>query len=112
MLAELQHDNPLWMHPRRAARLGLSDGDEVEVSHAAVVARMRLSVTPLIHEDAVFMLHGFGRTVPSQKRAYRVGVADQRLQSGMLPVYDPAGGGSAMTETVVRVRAAKAEALA
>ncbi len=110
LLAELRDSNPMWIHPERAARLGLADGDEVEVSRGEARATTRVAVTPLIHKDAVFLLHGFGRTVPAQTRAFGKGVADQRLQTGMLHVYDPAGGGSAMTETVVRVRALHARA--
>ncbi len=52
------------------------------------------------------MLHGYGATVPVATRALGVGVADQRLQHGKLHEFDPAGGGCALTETVVRVRAA------
>jgi thiosulfate reductase/polysulfide reductase chain A len=41
-------------------------------------------------------------------RALGVGVADQRLQQGRLYEFDPAGGGNALTETIVRVRPAAA----
>jgi thiosulfate reductase/polysulfide reductase chain A len=50
------------------------------------------------------MLHGYGRTVPLLTRACGLGVADQRLQHGKLYEFDPAGGGNAMTESVVRVQ--------
>jgi thiosulfate reductase / polysulfide reductase chain A len=104
LLAELFPDNPLMIHPQRAVELGIADGDKVEVSSGGHAETMRAQVSDWIHPDAVFMLHGFGRTVPRQSRAYRKGVADQRLQVGMLNEYDPAGGGSAMTETIVRLR--------
>ena len=104
LLAEFFADNPLMMHPRRAAELGIADGDRVEVSSGGYAATMRAQVSDWIHPDAVFMLHGFGRSVPALSRAFGKGVADQRLQVGMLDRFDPAGGGSAMTETIVRVR--------
>jgi thiosulfate reductase/polysulfide reductase chain A len=104
LLHELSATNPLWIHPDRAAKLGIADGDEVEIGRAGFSGTVRARVTPLIHPDAVFLLHGFGRTVPLQTRAFGNGMADQRLQTGILGVYDPAGGGSAMTETAVKVR--------
>ena len=63
-------------------------------------------MTPWIHPEAVFMLHGYGATVPLATRARGVGLADQRLQHGKLYDFDPAGGGCALTETVVRVKPA------
>jgi thiosulfate reductase/polysulfide reductase chain A len=104
LLAELFADNPLVIHPRRAAQLGIADGDEVEVDSGGHKETLRAQVSDWIHPDAVFMLHGFGRTVPRQSRAFHKGVADQRLQVGRLNDFDPAGGGSAMTETIVHVR--------
>jgi thiosulfate reductase/polysulfide reductase chain A len=97
-------ENPLWMHTDRAKALGISDGDEVLISGNGYSAHIKAHVTPWIHPEAVFMLHGYGRTVPLQTRACGLGVADQRLQHGKLYEFDPAGGGSAMTETIVRVQ--------
>ena len=61
-------------------------------------------VTPWIHPEVVFMLHGYDATVPLATRARGVGVADQRLQHGKLYEFDPAGGGNAMTETIVQIK--------
>ena len=66
-------------------------------------------VTPWIHPEAVFMLHGYGATVPLATRALGRGVADQRLQDGKLYDFDPAGGGCALTETIVQIKPAVAE---
>lgn len=106
LLHELLPSNSLWMHPERAEKLGISDGDTVQVSNQDYTTSGKVSVTPWIHPQAVFMLHGFGRTVPLQTRAYKKGMADQRLQRGMLTLYDPAGGGNALCECMVRVRRA------
>ncbi|MEW6440230.1 MAG: molybdopterin-dependent oxidoreductase [bacterium] len=103
LLHEILPENALWVHPDRAAPLGLADGDLAEVSRQGVAATCKVKVTPWIHRDAVFLIHGFGRTVPAQTRACRKGVADQLLQKGMLSEYDPAGGGNALCDTVVRV---------
>ena len=100
----------LWIHPDRARPLGIADGDEVEVNGGgSYTGRLKAKVTPWIHPEAVFMLHGYGATVPLATRALGLGVADQRLQHGKLYDFDPAGGGCAMTETVVRVRPAPKE---
>ena len=100
----------LWIHPDRAGPLGIGDGDEVEVNGGgSYTGRLRAKVTRWIHPEAVFMLHGYGATVPLARRARGLGVADQRLQHGKLYDYDPAGGGCALTETVVRVKRRTAE---
>jgi thiosulfate reductase/polysulfide reductase chain A len=104
LLAEMLPDNPAMIHPDRALALGIGDGDRIEVSADGHSAVTHAQVSDWIHPDALFMLHGFGRTVPRQTRAYRKGVADQRLQTGLLFEHDPAGGGSAMTEAIVQVR--------
>lgn len=104
LLHELLPSNELWISPERADGLGISDGDTVEVGSNGTKARGRVKVTPWIHNDAAFMLHGFGRTVPWQTRAFDQGMADQRLQKGLLTVFDPAGGGNALTECVVTVK--------
>ncbi len=105
LLAERAPEQVLWIHPERAEHLGIADGDEVEITgRGPYSGRLKANVTPWIHPEAVFMLHGYGATVPLATRARGRGVADQRLQHGKLFEFDPAGGGCAMTETRVRVR--------
>ncbi len=107
LLREAAPEQCLWIHPERAAPLGIRDGDEIEVSGGGdYVGRLKAKVTPWIHREAVFMLHGYGATVPLATRAVGVGVADQRLQHGKLYEFDPAGGGNALTETIVRIKPA------
>jgi thiosulfate reductase/polysulfide reductase chain A len=107
LLNERAPEQVLWIHPDRARPLGIADGDEVEINGGgSYTGRLRAKVTPWIHPEAVFMLHGYGATVPLATRALGLGVADQRLQHGRLYDFDPAGGGCAMTETIVNVRPA------
>jgi thiosulfate reductase/polysulfide reductase chain A len=103
LLHEIMAENTLWIHPRAAQQIGLSHGDPVQVESNGYAIQGRASVTPFIDPEAVFMYHGFGRTVPLQTRAYKRGMADQRLQKGFLTRYDPVGGGNNLTECVVRV---------
>ena len=110
ILNEIAPEQVLWIHPSRARPLGIGDGDNVEVTGGGnYVGRLKARVTPWIHPEAVFMLHGYGATVPLATRALGRGVADQRLQHGKLYDFDPAGGGCAMTETIVRIKPAAAE---
>ena len=109
ILNEIAPEQVLWIHPDRARPLGIGDGDEVEVNGGGRYSgRIKAKVTPWIHPEAVFMLHGYGATVPLATRALGLGVADQRLQHGKLYDFDPAGGGCALTETIVRVKPAAA----
>jgi thiosulfate reductase/polysulfide reductase chain A len=106
LLHELLSSNSLWIAPGPAKKLGVADGDIIEVSAGGYSARGPAKVTPWIHPEAVFMLHGFGRSVPKQTRAFGQGMADQRLMVGLLNSYDPAGGGLNLTECVVSVKKA------
>jgi thiosulfate reductase/polysulfide reductase chain A len=107
LLNERAPEQVLWIHPDRARPLGIGDGDTVEVRGGGSYAgRIKARVTPWIHPEAVFMLHGYGATVPLATRALARGVADQRLQDGKLYDFDPAGGGCALTEAVVRIQPA------
>ncbi|NEX22361.1 molybdopterin-dependent oxidoreductase [Thiorhodococcus mannitoliphagus] len=106
LLNEIAPEQQVWLHPERAAALGVRDGDMVEISGGAYSGRLKAHVTPWIHPEAAFLLHGYGATVPVATRALGRGIADQRLQHGKLYEFDPAGGGNALTETIVRIRPA------
>jgi len=113
LLNERAPKQVLWIHPERAVALGIADGDDVEVSGGGRYSGcLPAKVTRWIHPEAVFMLHGYGATVPLATRARGLGVADQRLQHGKLYDFDPAGGGCALTETVVRVKRRTPEGVA
>jgi len=110
ILRTIAPEQELWIHPDRAGPLGITDGSHVEVQGSGTYhGTLKAKVTRWIHPDAVFMLHGYGATVPVATRALGVGVADQQLQGGKLYDFDPAGGGCALTETVVRVKPATTE---
>jgi thiosulfate reductase / polysulfide reductase chain A len=67
ILSELLDTNRLWINSTAAGKLGIKDGDPVEVANGDVRGIIRARVTDLIHPQAVFMLHGFGTDVPCQK---------------------------------------------
>jgi len=61
-------------------------------------------VTDFIHPEAVFVIHGFGHTLPVESRALHKGLADQKFMKGGLELWDPAGGAMALQEHFVKVR--------
>jgi thiosulfate reductase/polysulfide reductase chain A len=103
-LSELVGENELWINAAQAAKLGIKNGAMVEVTSPAAVSRLKAKVTEFIHPEAVFMLHGFGKTVPAQTRCYEKGASDALLQEN---VSDNAGGSPALDNTVVTVRPVK-----
>ncbi|MGA9756248.1 MAG: molybdopterin-dependent oxidoreductase [Desulfobaccales bacterium] len=103
-LNELVPENFLWINSEAAGRLGIKDGEEVEVISPLAASRIKAKVTDMIHPEAVFMLHGFGKTVPVQTRCYLKGASDALLQEN---VSDPVGGSPAFDNTLVQVRRLK-----
>lgn len=106
LLAELLPTNTLWINSRQAKKMGIADGDLVDISAAdnSYSATVAANVTEHIHPEAVFTLHGFGREIPRQKRIYNSGVSDQKLMVGKLDDWDQAGGGVNLCEAFVTVR--------
>jgi len=67
-LDEIQHDNPVWINPETAARLGIKDGEVVKLtrSHKSGDAKERsiqstAYLTEGIHPEVVAMANGNGR---------------------------------------------------
>lgn len=59
-LMEMEGNNPLYMNPNTAKKLGLYDKDEIIIESANGKWQSVLKVTPEIHPDVVGMTHGFG----------------------------------------------------
>ncbi|MCL4442121.1 MAG: molybdopterin-dependent oxidoreductase [Firmicutes bacterium] len=59
-LMEMQGDNPLWMNPSTAEKLGLKDNDLVIIGCAIGEGYAMLKITREIHPDVVGMSYGFG----------------------------------------------------
>jgi thiosulfate reductase/polysulfide reductase chain A len=102
-LHEIVPENRLWLNDVEAGKLGIRSGDAVEVSAGGHVGTIAAHVTPLIHPEAVFMLHGFGNEVPAKTRSFGKGLKDSRFAAGLLGMVDPVGGGVANLECTVRV---------
>ncbi len=105
-LNEILSENVLWMNEKEAKDLGIKDGDKVEVSTDGYNGKIKAKVTPHIHPEAVFMLHGFGNEVPLKTRSFKKGLRDTKFQTGLLETVDPVGGGVAYLECMVKVKKA------
>lgn len=60
-LDEIAHTNPLWMHPRHAAKVGVVTGDAVRVETETGYFVLRAWVTEGIRPDVVACSHHMGR---------------------------------------------------
>ncbi len=103
IISELMGTNCLWINTQAAKELGIKDGQEVQISNKGVSGKIKARVTDYIHPEAVFMLHGYGRSIPFQTRAYKKGLADQVFMKGLLKVWDKAGGSVSLCESFVKV---------
>lgn len=104
LLAAQMSENILWINDAAAKKMGIADGELVEVSSNGYSGKIKAFVTEFIHPEAVFMVHGFGHTLPVESRAKGKGVADHMLMPGGIEKWDTAGGGIAMQEHFVAVR--------
>lgn len=108
LLNEQMGENTLWINSKVAEGMGIADGEYVEVStngdKAAHKGRIKAMVTEFIHPEAVFMIHGFGHTLPVESRARGKGVADNELMPDGIRKWDRAGGAVSMQEHFVTVR--------
>jgi thiosulfate reductase/polysulfide reductase chain A len=103
LLFEHVSENVLWINTERAAELGIENNDYVNVGSRTHRGKIRAFVTDYVHPEAIFMLHGFGHTLPTESRARGRGVADNELMPQGIRKYDKAGGAVAMQEHFVTV---------
>jgi thiosulfate reductase/polysulfide reductase chain A len=99
-LNEITPENEIWINRGRAEQLGIRNHDLVRVSSSRGSGTIRAHVTDLIHPEAAFMLHGFGRDSKLAARSYRRGVSDSLLQEN---ITDVVGGSPALHHTFVTV---------
>ena len=104
ILSELMPENELWINDRVAAGMGIKNGDWVEVGSPSHSGRIKAKVLEAIHPECVFMVHGFGHTLPVESRALGRGLADHELMSRGLEMSNPAGGALALQEHFVTVK--------
>lgn len=71
----------IWIHPARAAFLGIADGDPIRITNTQTsqTADGHAHVTRLIHRESVFFYSAFGTENPALTRAFGVGTATNKL---------------------------------
>ncbi|MFR4802954.1 MAG: molybdopterin dinucleotide binding domain-containing protein, partial [Eggerthellaceae bacterium] len=80
-----------------AARRGIADGDEVEVSNELHTGRCRVKVTQRMNPTAIFLPPAYGCTSEEQHTAYGVGLRSTDYTAYQLE----AGYGSTMAHEVL-----------
>ncbi|GAB5046225.1 molybdopterin-containing oxidoreductase family protein [Thermodesulfovibrio sp. TK110] len=103
-LNEIVPENELWINDKVAAKLGIKNGDWVEVSSGDFSGKIRVKVTPFIHEEAVFMYRGFENEVPWKSRSYGKGLNEGRLLKGAFERMAYGSHTGALFENFVKVK--------
>ena len=101
LLIEFMEENVLNMHPEPAQKLGLRDGDLVEVKSQAGSGRLRLELTQGIEKQTVYMATGFGALSPQMSLVHNNGAS---IAEVLEDYHDEISGNMAMHETIVSVR--------
>lgn len=99
-LAALSSENSLWIHPARAARLGIEQGGWAVVTSDVGEVRVKALLTEGIHPEAVWLSHGHGHGAASVKQSFGKGVNDNLLVGAR---SEPIAGGASLAETIVTV---------
>jgi len=97
-------DEPrLWMNTKTAVKMGLEDGDWVEITSQVGTAHSLLLATEAIRPDCVYLTPGYGHLSKGLKTAFGVGASDSALH---VTYTDPISGGQALSQTFVTVKKA------
>ncbi|MDW7972907.1 MAG: molybdopterin-dependent oxidoreductase [Thermodesulfovibrio sp.] len=105
-LNEIVPENELWINDKVASKLGIKNGDWVEVSSGDYTGKIRAKVTPFIHPEAVFMYRGFENEVPWKSRSYGKGLNEGRLLKGAFERMAHGSHTGALFENFVKVKKA------
>ncbi|MEC9492430.1 molybdopterin-containing oxidoreductase family protein [Flexistipes sp.] len=91
-----------WIPAKKAARLGIMTGNKVRIVKGDKKSReLTAYVTDEIHEDAIFIPHGYGRITKFMELAYAMdGASDANLCSNGT---DPISGASAFHQAFVKI---------
>ncbi len=87
-LAELRHQNPLWIHPRKAQRLGIKEGDEVRIQTSVGSLVAKAWLTEAIHPQCVAIACGLGHTALGRV-AQAETIADSDPMTRALLIHKP-----------------------
>jgi len=100
LLWELERENSLWIHPVPAKKLGIQNGEPVEVKSAAGKGRLKARVTEDTRPDTVYMNTGFGVISKGLSMIFGKGAC---IAAVLEDHADKISGNMAMHETFVTV---------
>jgi thiosulfate reductase / polysulfide reductase chain A len=90
----------LWMNRERGDRLGLKDGDWVQIKSMVGEGKIRIRLTEGIHPSCVWLPSGYGIFSKHLKTAFDIGLS----YNDFLPTYfDPTVGHAMSSEIIVKV---------
>jgi thiosulfate reductase/polysulfide reductase chain A len=101
LLWELERENCLWIHPAAAERLGIQNGERVEVKSSAGKGRLKARVTKDTRPDTVYMDTGFGVISKGLSKIFGKGAC---IADVLEDHADKISGNMAMHETFVTVQ--------
>jgi thiosulfate reductase/polysulfide reductase chain A len=94
-------ENTLWINPKAASRLGVKEGETVEISSEAGKGTLKASLKEGIREDTIYMLSGFGALSKGLTNIYGKGACMSEI---LMDYADDLSGNMAMHETFVTVK--------
>jgi thiosulfate reductase/polysulfide reductase chain A len=100
LLHEFMPTNTLWLNAESAGKLGIADGDLVEVASAVGRQELKAEVTDKIRPDTVFMLSGFNTLSTMQHLSHGNGASINELLDDD---FDAITGNASMHTTFVTV---------
>ena len=92
----------IWIHPDRAQKLGIKEGDEILMTNNASSQQTtgKAYVTRKVHQDTIFMHSSFGVENKALRLSYGLGTATNKL----IPYFvEPIVGGFRSQEFTIRV---------
>jgi thiosulfate reductase/polysulfide reductase chain A len=96
-------ENVLWMNRSAAAQMGIANGDSVIVSNGETQGIIPVRLSEFIAPEAVFLVNGFGRSVPAESRAYGKGLSAVRLMTEGWKLRSNGAGSLCWSEHFVQV---------
>jgi len=104
VLNKILSENELWINEEVAKKLGIKDGDYVEVSSEDYSGKIKTKVTPFIHPECVFMYRGFQNDVPWLSRSYGKGLNEGRFLRGAFDKFGKGSHTGVLFENFVKIR--------
>ncbi|PIE74367.1 MAG: hypothetical protein CSA19_00105 [Deltaproteobacteria bacterium] len=101
MLLDIMKENYVWINDAEARKLGIVQGDLVEITSSVGSVRIKAYPTPKIIPETIFYIHGFGAESDGFTFAHRNGASDNEIIEGNI---EPVFGSSIMHETIVTVK--------